>query len=91
MVDDENVVEMRRRKRGQACRNNNQIKVGSEGDRSSSVSQRHGMAGVDGARPIDTTIKKATKKWQLLEERRRGQRGRGEERGNNRYNFVVQK
>ena len=59
MVDDENVVEMRRRKRGQACRNNNQIKVGSEGDRSSSVSQRHGMAGVDGARPIDTTIKKS--------------------------------
>jgi hypothetical protein len=31
MVGDENVVEMKRRKRGRACRHNNQIKVGSEG------------------------------------------------------------
>ena len=62
MVDDENVVEMRRRKRGRACRNNNQIKVGSEGDRSSSVSQRHGMVGVDGTRPNDATIKQGNEK-----------------------------
>ena len=77
MVDDENVVEMRRRKRGRACRHNNQIKVGSGGDRSSSVSQRHGMAGVDGERPIDTTINKKRLKngngWRRGEEGSEGE------------------
>ena len=44
-----------------------------------------------GSRPIDTTIKKVTKKWQQLEERQSGQRGQGEERGSKQYHFVVQK
>jgi hypothetical protein len=41
--------------------------------------------------PLTQQSKKATKKWQLLEERQRGQRGQGEERGNSGYHFVVQK
>jgi hypothetical protein len=51
------------------------------------------MVGVDGVRPNDTPMTqeptKRTEKWRRLEERQRGQRGRGEEPGDKGYHVLY--
>ncbi len=61
MAGDDEVVEMKQRKRG-GCRHNNQIMLAREGVNRKFLLARRIMAGVDGVRPNDATIKQSNMK-----------------------------